>query len=109
MTKTKKENMKRISPRYSLYDVVKVKNKQGVIVGVFPKRKYAYYDVVFEDYKYGGNDWGVCGIEFENVREDEIEKELEKPKENTRGYLVEGEPCPFCKGTGKNQPNLVLC
>jgi len=55
-------------------------------------------------------EWLVNRLEeaLDTMRDETI-KELKKPRENTRGYLVEGEPCPFCKGTGDNPPNIMPC
>ena len=56
-------------------DLVYVGFTNGVIIRVITKRKWTYYDIVFEDAKEVTNDWDTQGVECETYREDKISKQ----------------------------------
>ena len=44
----------------------------GVVIGINKKRKWTYYDVVFEDFEYCGSDFHDQLVTYETVREDRL-------------------------------------
>lgn len=58
--------------KYKFGDMVYVGLTEGVVVKAITKRKWTYYDIVFEDFQTMSNDWNDNGIIYDTYREDSL-------------------------------------
>lgn len=59
--------------RYRFGDIVTVGLQEAIVIRVEKKRKWTYYDVIFEDYETTSNDWQDNLLPYETFREDALQ------------------------------------